>query len=77
MSELPPKSVKEMRTRFCDTWRRVKSDDEFLELLRDLTESRDITTYNYRLAQIRYILDLSAGDEYYEINTDTRYRLIE
>jgi hypothetical protein len=75
---LPSKSVSEIRTRFCDTWRRLKSDDEFLQLLRDLTDgSLGSPTCNYRFAQIRYVLELSAGHEYYDISADTTYKLTE
>jgi hypothetical protein len=82
--ELQTKSISEMHKRFCETWRRQRTDDQFLELLRDitageyLTNSMDgaLTRPNSNLNQLRVLLNAHVGDECYAINNDTVYRLV-
>jgi hypothetical protein len=77
IAQLPTKSLSELRQRFCDTWRRQKSDEEFMKFMRDITADKDHLPHNHRLNHCRHFWLLKPGDDWYEINTDTMYRLTE
>jgi hypothetical protein len=73
----PTKSISEMRARFCQMWRRDKSDEEFLTLMRELCADDAHLPKNHRRNHIRRLLMASIGDDWYDIKSDTEYRLVE
>ncbi len=77
IAALPTKSLSEIRARFCQLWRSDKTDEQFLAFMREITADAAHMPYNHRLNHCRNLMILSVGDEWYEINTDTCYRLVE
>lgn len=79
MSDLPKKSLSELRTRFCNKWRRECTDEEFLAFVRDLTVPVERLGYGRKHVRehIGRMCLLSVGDEDYDISSDTLYRLTE
>lgn len=77
MKNLPNKSLSELRTKFCDRWRRTVTDEEFLKFMREITADEEHMPHNHRKNHVCHLCMASVGDEYYEINTDTLFRLSE
>jgi len=75
--ELPKKSLKELRARFCEHWRRTVSDDEFLNFIRDVTADSEHLKHNHKRNALRPFFLLNVGDEYYDISVDRTFRLTE
>ena len=80
--DLPEMSLAQLRLRFCDTWRRNRSDEEFLRFIADLTSDKEYVPHNHKMSNstflhARHISSLKPGDTWYEIDTDTLYKLTQ
>jgi hypothetical protein len=78
--DLPEMSLAELRSRFCDTWRRSRTDEEFMRFIQDLVSDKQYVPHNHRLSKYRFVhtrhlCALKPGDRWYEANTDTLYKL--
>jgi predicted ArsR family transcriptional regulator len=78
--DLPEMSLAELRSRFCDTWRRNRTDEEFMRFIQDLVSDKQYVPHNHRLSNDRFLYTrhlcaLKPGDRWYEVNADTLYKL--
>lgn len=74
---LPKKSLSELRSKFCNHWRREVTDEEFIKFMREVTADEEHMPRNHRRNHLRRMFLASVGDEWYDIAFDTLFRLSE
>lgn len=73
-TSLPNKSIRQSKAKFCDMWRRNKTDTEFISFIEALVAEKD--PFRKR-ENVRALLALKPGDSFYDITTDSIFEVIE